>query len=141
MKNDFVDAILPYYAEIIAGDIPDRIRELQFLGIRRLQSYLGHYQKLGYAEKLLYAIAEKKGRLICSVSSRTEMEKLLKPRCPHYDGNKFIPDEFCIPEEELICWSETSLQAPLNEAGLHRYMELFSQIFPAEYGQIFGKAE
>ncbi|MEY8389850.1 hypothetical protein D3Z47_02275 [Lachnospiraceae bacterium] len=141
MKNDFVDAILPYYAEIIAGDIPDRIRELRFLGIRRLQSYLGHYQKLGYAEKLLYAIAEKKGRLICSVSSRTEMEKLLKPRCPHYDGNKFISDEFCIPEEELICWSETSLQAPLNEAGFRRYMELFSQVFPTEYGQIFGKAE
>lgn len=141
MKNDFVVALIPYYAEIMAGDMPDRIRELRFLAIRKLQDCLGLYQKLGYMEKLLYAIAEKKGRLICSISSKADMERLLKPGCPHYDGNRFIPDEFCIPEEELICWSETSLQAPLNETGFRRYMELFSQILPVEYGQVFGKAE
>lgn len=141
MKDDFMIALIPYYAEIIVGDIPDRTRELRFSAIQKLQGYLCHYQKLGYIEKLLYAIAEKKGRLICSISSKTEMEKLLNPRCPYYDGNKFIPDEFCVPEEELICWSETSLQAPLNGAGFHRYMELFSQILPTEYEQAFGKAE
>ncbi len=141
MKNDFMDALIPYYAEIIAGDIPDRVRELRFLAIRKLQDCLGYYQKLGYMEKLLYAIAQKKGRLICSISNKTDMEKLMKARCPHYDGSKFVPDEFCIPEEELICWSETSLQAPLNEIGFRRYMELFSAVLPAEYRQVFGKAE
>lgn len=141
MKNDFMDALIPYYAEIIAGDIPDRVRELRFLAIRKLQDCLGYYQKLGYMEKLLYAIAQKKGRLICSISNKTDMEKLMKARCPHYDGSKFVPDEFCIPEEELICWSETSLQAPLNEIGFRRYMELFSEVLPAEYRQVFGKAE
>lgn len=141
MKDDFMNILIPYYAEIIAGDIPDQTRELRFLAIRKLQSVLFHYQSLGYIEKLLCVIAEKKGRLICSVSSKAEMEKLLKPRCPHYDGNQFIPDEFCVPEEELICWSETSLRAPLNDVGFRRYMELFSQILPAEYGQAFGKAE
>ena len=141
MKDDFMDVLIPYYAEIIAGDMPDETRELRFTAIRRLQGYLCHYQKLGYMAKLLYAIAEKKGELICSISNKTEMEKLLKPRCPHYNGNKFIPDEFCVPEEELICWSETSLQAPLNEVGFHRYMELFSQILPAEYEQAFRKVE
>ena len=116
MKDDFMDVLIPYYAEIITGDMPDKTRELRFSAIRTLQGYLCYYQKLGY------------------------MEKLLKPRCPHYDGNKFVPDAFCVPEEELICWSETSLKAPLNEAGFCRYMELFSQILPAEYGQAFGKA-
>ena len=139
--NDFMIALLPYYLEIITGDIPDKIRELRFFAIQKLQDYLCYYQKLGYMEKLLYAIAEKKGGLICSVSNKEEMEKLLKPRCPHYDGNQFVPDALCVPEEELICWSETSLRAPLNEAGFHRYMELFSQIFPDEYEQAFGKAE
>ena len=139
MRDDFMVVLIPYYAEIIVGDMTDQIRELRFSAIRRLQSYLCHYQKLGYMEKLLCAIAEKKGKLICSISSKTEMEKLLKPRCPHYNGNKFIPDGFCVPEEELICWSETSLQAPLNDAGFHRYMELFSQILPAEYEQAFGR--
>ncbi len=141
MKDDFIGTLVPFYAEVIASDVPDRIRELRLSAIMELRRHLCYYQGLGYMEKLLYAIAEKKGRLICSVSNKTDMEKLLKARCPHYDGNKFVPDEFCIPEEELICWSETSLQAPLNEIGFRRYMELFSEILPAEYGQVFGKAE
>ncbi len=58
-----------------------------------------------------------------------------------HNGSKFIPDEFSVPEEELICWSETSLRAPLNEAGFNRYMELFRQILPMEYERAFGKVE
>ena len=82
--------------------------------------------------KLLYAIAEKKCRMIGSITSKSEMEQVIRPRCPHYDGNRFIPDAYSVPEEELICWSETSLKAPLNAAGFQRYMELFKQILPEE---------
>ena len=35
-------------------------------------------------------------------------------------------------EEELICWSEASLRAPLNETGFQRYSELFRLVFPEE---------
>ena len=33
---------------------------------------------------------------------------------------------------ELICWSEASLRAPLNEYAFRRYMELFCRMFPEE---------
>ena len=61
-----------------------------------------------------------------------EMEKLLKPSCPHYYGGRFTPGEYHIPEEELIGWSEASLRTPLNSAGYQRYMELFKQVLPEE---------
>ena len=33
---------------------------------------------------------------------------------------------------ELICWSEASLRAPLNEYAFRRYMELSCRMFPEE---------
>ena len=51
---------------------------------------------------------------------------------PHYDGAGFIPAAYSVPEEELICWSETSLKGPLTAEGFQRYMELFKQVLPEE---------
>ena len=64
------------------------------------------------------------------------MEKVLKPHCPHYDGVKFIPDTYNVPEEELICWSETSFLAPIKEAGYKRYMEVFKSVVPEKSKQL-----
>ena len=44
----------------------------------------------------------------------------------------FIPDAYSVPEEELICWSETSLKGPLTAESFQRYMELFKQVLPEE---------
>ena len=41
-------------------------------------------------------------------------------------------DDYSVPEEELICWSEASKNAPLNEVGFKCYMELFKQVLPEE---------
>ena len=57
---------------------------------------------------------------------------LVRPNCPHYDGAGFIPDAYSVPEEELICWSETSLKGPLTAESFQRYMELFKQVLPEE---------
>ena len=124
--------IIPCIAEIAASDTPERVKKLRLGAVSELQRYLHYYRQLGYMPKLLYAIAEKKGRMIGSITSKSEMEQVIRPRCPHYDGNRFIPDAYSVPEEELICWSETSLKAPLNAAGFQRYMELFKQILPKE---------
>lgn len=124
--------IIPCIAEIAASDTPERVKKLRLGAVSELQRYLHYYRQLGYMPKLLYAIAEKKCRMIGSITSKSEMEQVIRPRCPHYDGNRFIPDAYSVPEEELICWSETSLKAPLNAAGFQRYMELFKQILPKE---------
>lgn len=139
---DYNIVVIPAFAEILmAENVPDRVRELLFDALRQLQGYLSFYQKRGYLPQLLSGIAEKKTKMILAATSKTEMEKLLKPRCPHYDGNRFVPDEYCVPEEELICWSETSFMGPLNEIGYLRYMEVFRQIFPETSEQLFNSAE
>ena len=128
------------YAEVLADDIPTRVRELRFAAIRELQKYLITYQNNGYDQRLIDAIAEKKCRMISTITSKNEMDLLIKPRCPYFDGNRFIPDKFMVPEEELICWSETSLRAPLRSEAFERYVELFGQVYPKESKEIFGGA-
>ena len=132
MESDFTIVMLPYFAEVLAADIPERVRNLRLRAMGSVRQYLLYYQELGYIPKLLNAIAEKKCKRILTITSKTEMEQLIKPRCPHYDGNRFCPDAYIIPEEEMIYWSEASLRATLNEAGFNRYRELFRQILPEE---------
>lgn len=130
---DYMFYLIPYIAEIIVSDkLTDAQRELQFNAILRLQGILKYYEKLGYRGDLICRIAEKKGAMICQVTTKSEMLKLLKPDCPHYDGNKFITGKYNVPEEELICWSEVSLKAggPLISAACERYISLFKSVFP-----------
>ena len=131
---DFKLAIIPHIAELITQEgVADNVRELRWDALMQLTRQLNYYKSLGYIDRLLYAIAEKKGKMIMETSSKTEMEKVLKPHAPHYNGNEFFPDKYNVLEEELICWSETSLKSPLNEAGNKRYMQLFSEVFPDDY--------
>lgn len=115
---DYALALLPYIAEICAEPSEtEKISELRLRAIRQLYGQLAKYRQKGYKESLLTSIARKKSGIIMSITSKTEMDKLMNPRPPHFDGNKFIPDKYLIPEEELIAWSETSFLAPLNGAG------------------------
>lgn len=131
-EPDFTVVMIPYFAEVIAADISDSIRILRFDAMKQVQSYLSHYEKLGYMPKLLCAIAEKKCEYIMAVTTKADAEQIVKPCCPHYDGNGFIPGQYSVPEEEMICWSETSLKAPLNSEACKRYLELFKQVLPEE---------
>ena len=69
------------------------------------------------------------------------MERIITPRAPYFDGNRFIPDKYSIPEEELIVWSETSLKGPLIAAASDRYRELFTIVFPERAKEIFQEGE
>ncbi len=131
-------ALIPFFAEIIVGEKSDKVLELQFSALRKLQSQLHYYAERGFHEKLIYAIAEKKGEMIIHATTKSEMERIMQAKAPHYDGGKFIPGENSIPEEELICWSETSLKGPLIPAAMKRYMELFRQCFPEEAQIVLG---
>ena len=132
MKDEFTIVMLPYFAELIVADMPDSVRNLCFDAMRQVQDYLHHYEVLGYMPGFLCVIAEKKCRYIMAAATKADMEQIIKPHCPHYDGNRFIPGPYSIPEEEMICWSETSKKEPLTSVGLGRYLELFHQVFPEE---------
>ena len=124
--------LIPYFAEVIVGDKPEKVQSLQFTALRQLQARLHWYSERGYQDKLINAIAEKKSEMIMKTTTKAEMEKVLHAPAPHYTGAGFVTDQYCVPEEELIGWSETSLRGPLIPAGLKRYMELFKLVFPEE---------
>lgn len=133
----FSISLIQAFVEILFDEkASDNIKTLRIDGLKQLNNYLEYYQKGGYLESLINKIAEKKIKMIMQIKSKKEMDKMLKPSCPYFNGSRFIPDEYNVIEEELICWSETSLQAPLNEIGFKRYEELFNIVFP-EYKNTF----
>lgn len=127
----FTISLIQTFVEILFDEkTSDDIKALRIDGLKTLSNYLKYYQNHGYIESLINKIAEKKTKMLMQIKSKNEMNKMLKPSYPYFNGNKFIPDKYNVIEEELICWSETSLQGPLNEIGFKRYTELFNILFP-----------
>lgn len=115
---------------IVDENVSDHVRELRFDALAKTNGYLQHYKEHHYLPELIDKIAEKKCEMILQATTKAEIDRIIHPRCPHYNGAEFVPDEYSIPEEELIAWSEASLRAPLNSAGMNRYLTLFKEIFP-----------
>ena len=139
---DFEMVIFFAFAEIVMDeDASDDLKSLRIDALKKVQRSLNHYHHLGYIPELTRAIAEKKCRMIKEATSKSEMEKFLQPRCPRYDGEKFIEDPYIIPEEELICWSYASLRFPLNSIGAARFQEVFKRVFPDGTGNVMWESE
>jgi len=125
--------LIKLFADIIVDEtISDKVRELRFEALQKLRGQLNYYKNLGYMESLINGIAEKRSTKILKATTKTEMEKVMRPKAPHYDGGKFVTNEYSIPEEELIAWSQASFKAPLSSIGYNRFLELFSSLFPEE---------
>ena len=139
---DFEMVIFFAFAEIVMDEeASDGLKSLRIDALKKVQRSLNHYHHLGYIPELTRAIAEKKCRMITEATSKSEMEKFLQPRCPRYDGEKFIEDPYIIPEEELICWSYASLRFPLNNIGAARFQEVFKRVFPDGNGNVMRESE
>ena len=96
---DFEMVIFFAFAEIVMDeDASDDLKSIRIDALKKVQRSLNHYHHLGYIPELTRAIAEKKCRMIKEATSKSEMEKFLQPRCPRYDGEKFIEDPYIIPE-------------------------------------------
>lgn len=139
---DFEMVIFFAFAEIVMDeDASDDLKSIRIDALKKVQRSLNQYHHLGYIPELTRAIAEKKCRMIKEATSKSEMEKFLQPRCPRYDGEKFIEDPYIIPEEELICWSYASLRFPLNSIGAARFQEVFKRVFPDGNGNVMRESE
>ena len=139
---DFEMVIFFAFAEIVMDETAsDDLKSLRIDALKKVQRSLNHYHHLGYIPELTRAIAGKKCRMIKEATSKSEMEKFLQPRCPRYDGEKFIEDPYIIPEEELICWSYASLRFPLNSIGAARFQEVFKRVFPDGTGNVMRESE
>ena len=130
---DYDLLIIMRIAEVLMDEeSPEKVRELRLKALGGLRGQLEHYKGLGYIERLLNGIAEKRVAMIMKTTTKTEMDRVMMPKAPHYNGAEFITDEYHIPEEELIAWSQASLKGPLVGAGFKRYMQLFREFFPEE---------
>lgn len=139
---DFEMVILFAFVEIVMDESTSaELKELRVDALTKVQRSLNHYHHLGYICELTSAIAEKKCQMIKEATSKAEMQKFLKPRCPLYDGSKFVEDPYIVPEEELICWSHASLRFPLNSIGAARFQEVFKQVFPNGSGNVLREDE
>ncbi len=138
MRNDFNVLISAFATQILADtNVKDEVKNLRISALQDIRSRLEAYRTHGYNGGLLCAIAQKKGEMIMKISSKTQMAKVVKVSCPHFDGNKFVPDAYNVLEEEMIGWSLASLKAPLNDAAFKRYMEIFGKVYPAAYERIY----
>lgn len=130
--------VLSQMVKVLTDDsIAKKTAELRLTALQKLMGQLHQYKERGFLEQLLCAIAEKKGNLILAATLKTDMERIIAPRAPYFDGNRFIPDKYSIPEEELIAWSETSMKGPLIAAASERFRELFSIVFPERAKELF----
>ena len=128
---DYELIILHALVEIVMDeDASEHLKELRIAALSKVLRRLNAYHHLGFIRPLTTAIAGKKCSMIQKATSQAEMKQILDPRCPRYDGSKFVEDPYILPEEELIFWSCASLQFPLNTVGAARFLELFHRIFP-----------
>lgn len=62
-------------AELLLSDKPDKVKELRMTALQTLRKQLNYYKELGFIDRLLTAIAEKKCKFLMEITSKTEMEK------------------------------------------------------------------
>ena len=131
---DFVTAY--FLGIIIVEDVSDTVRINRFEAFQKMRGYLKHYQERGFSLGLILGIMVRKGYMILCTTTKKEMEGIVIPKAPHYDGSKFITGEYFVPQEELICWSETSLISPLISIGTKRFMEVFKMVYPEKFKKV-----
>ena len=87
------------------------------------------YRARGIRNDLVHTVFEKRLQLIKDAKTVQALKEIQSEPKPRYDGGRFIAGPACVPEEEMICWSLASLQAPLVSEALKRYIDLFYQVF------------
>lgn len=87
---------------------------------------------------LVFIIMEEKSRMIIQAHTKQELAEIVKPSIPHWNYGTFREGPYHVRAEEAILWSRASLEAPLNEDGFKRYMEVFTEFFPEFEKELLG---
>ena len=90
---DYELIILHTLVEIVMDeDASEHLKELRIAALNKVLRRLNAYHHLGFIRPLTTAIAEKKCSTIQKAATQAEIKRILGPRCPRYDGNKFVED-------------------------------------------------
>ena len=111
---------------------PIKLAALISLGARCRQ-----YSKKGFMDELVRMICAKKITHVLQAETKGDIDEILGFPKVQFNGNEVLPaGKFHSVEEELIIWSITSLQAPLNEYGSMRYKKVFAEVFPEQAKEV-----
>lgn len=114
----------------------DKLAGERLAAAAKVMQYARIYQEDGILIWLVDRVLEKKLGWIKAAHTKAELAEIVKPSVPHYTGGGFSEGKYHVREEEMLLWSQASLQAPLNRIGYERYMELFREFFPKEAEKI-----
>ena len=87
---------------------------------------------------LVLIIMIDKSRMITQARTKQELAEIVKPSIPHWNYGTFREGPYHVRAEEAILWSRASLEAPLNEDGFKRYMEVFTELSPEFEKELLG---
>lgn len=117
----------------------DRLKEAIVKALLEVKKKASGEAERGILFDLVLGMAQKKSRIIRKAESISQLKEMVKPCEPYCSGGEFRQGPYHVPEEELLIWSELSLEVVLNSAGYKRYAQLFMELFPEEGETIFGK--
>ena len=110
----------------------ERIQTLQKIFYRAWR-----YQERGMLEEIILGFVQKKTAMIQKAKTKGELQEISKTPKPIYNGNGFTAGKYDTEEEEVLLWSLTSLQAPLNDPAYKRYEELLCRLLPEKEKILF----
>ena len=108
----------------------DTLEEERIKTLQKIFQRAWYYQERGMLEEIISGFVQKKTAMLQKAKTKGELQEISKPPKPVYNGNGFTPGKYDTEEEELLVWSITSLQGPLNIHGYKRYEELLCPILP-----------
>lgn len=111
------------------GTCPDTVRAAKLEAVSKVLQRISFYRSRGFLPHLIHCVFAKKMKMISEATTVKDLRAISDVPKPHYNGNRVIPSDFSVPEEEIMIWSLTSELGPLNDAGFRRYMELFEELF------------
>lgn len=118
----------------------DKKKDLKLSALSHLINVDRPYDDYLYDDKLLVNLYSKKIDFILKANTKKEIENILSVSHIKFNGDKVMPTEYNIIEEELLMWSMTSLKAHLNDIGQRRYMEVFKKYYGEDlYNEIIQK--
>ena len=128
-----IDAVMEIaeaaFADDEIGDLLKAVLREREKALTDALNRVSTYRKHGIRNDLVHTVFEKRLQLIKDAKTVQALKEIQSEPKPRYDGGQFITGPACVPEEEMICWSLASLQAPLVSEALKRYMDLFYQVF------------
>lgn len=105
-----------------------KLRKSCLSALSQLKKIVDQYIKEFYNNELSLIIFKKKSQFIINAKSKQQLNDILKPSLPNYNGEKYC-SEYHLKEEELLLLSLISLNHVLNHIVYKRFIELFLEFY------------